>query len=393
MGLSKQFKAAPFSTSQFCSIASVGLLLGGVLLMSCSSGDASEPSLYASQAGEDVIDTDPESMQHAAVALLEALDADQRELIAFELSDTTARTNWSNLPDVLYDRGGLRTGDMSEIQRQRFHDLLRASSSSQGYLKLSGIMWLDDILREEALAQGDPGDGFRGRIVESWRSDNYYVSVFGDPAVDSNWAWLITGHHLAASFTVAGERVAFTPMFLGAEPYTIETGPYAGWRVLSHEVERGFALLQSLTPTQSSTAVLGSEVPGDILSGPGRQASLAQYEGLQASTLSSPQQQLLHRLIEEYVRNANPAAADAQLSSIDSDGLDSLYFAWMGPTDSIDARYYYRVHGPSILIEYVREHGIGTDALANHIHTIVRDPSNDYGEDWLGLHYREHHER
>ena len=106
MGLSKQFKAAPFSTSQFCSIASVGLLLGGVLLMSCSSGDASEPSLYASQAGEDVIDTDPESMQHAAVALLEALDADQRELIAFELSDTTARTNWSNLPDVLYDRGG-----------------------------------------------------------------------------------------------------------------------------------------------------------------------------------------------------------------------------------------------------------------------------------------------
>ena len=26
---------------------------------------------------------------------------------------------------------------------------------------------------------------------------------------------------------------------------------------------------------------------------------------------------------------------------------------------------------------------------ADHIHTIVRDPANDYGEDWLGMNYTE----
>ncbi len=42
------------------------------------------------------------------------------------------------------------------------------------------------------------------------------------------------------------------------------------------------------------------------------------------------------------------------------------------------------MHGPRILIEYNRQD-------ANHDHMIVRDPANDYGEDWLGRHYKEHH--
>ena len=53
-------------------------------------------------------------------------------------------------------------------------------------------------------------------------------------------------------------------------------------------------------------------------------------------------------------------------------------------------RHYYRVHGPSVLIEYTIERGVGGDA-ANHVHSIVRDPGNDYGEDWLGHHYKESH--
>ena len=44
-------------------------------------------------------------------------------------------------------------------------------------------------------------------------------------------------------------------------------------------------------------------------------------------------------------------------------------------------------HGPSILIEYVRQGQRSTPA--NHVHAIVRDPRNDYGEDWLAKHYRE----
>jgi hypothetical protein len=48
----------------------------------------------------------------------------------------------------------------------------------------------------------------------------------------------------------------------------------------------------------------------------------------------------------------------------------------------------YRISGPSILIEYVREPN-QQGGPANHVHAIVRDPSNDYGEDWLSQHYTE----
>ena len=64
-------------------------------------------------------------------------------------------------------------------------------------------------------------------------------------------------------------------------------------------------------------------------------------------------------------------------------GWNELWFSWRGPVDPA-GRFYYRVHGPRILIEYSRQD-------ENHDHTIVRDPANDYGEDWLGQHYAEHH--
>lgn len=53
----------------------------------------------------------------------------------------------------------------------------------------------------------------------------------------------------------------------------------------------------------------------------------------------------------------------------------------MGDQDDL---FYYRVHGPRILIELAWE-------ARNHVHAIVRDPVNDYGEDWLGRHYVENH--
>jgi hypothetical protein len=106
--------------------------------------------------------------------------------------------------------------------------------------------------------------------------------------------------------------------------------------------------------------------------------------------MSVDQQRLVWALIEEFVANADHDAADAQLDQVRSDGLASLHFAWLGPIGDDTRPFYFRVHGPSLLIEYVVEEGVGVQA-ANHVHSIVRDPSNDYGEDWLGRHYEEHH--
>ncbi len=339
-----------------------------------------------------------EQMKQASTTFLASLSPELRAEGMFALDDGDARTTWSNLPASMYERVGIRLGDLDDDQRRLFHDLMRASSSSQGYLKMSSLFWMEDILHEEAkvrfkdrLAAADEDD-FMVRLVDSWRSENYWASFFGDPATDASWGWMITGHHLAVSFTVVDNKVAFTPMFLGAEPYEVETGTFAGWRALSHEVERGFELLHALSADQQATVILDTDIPRDVLEGPGRKQSLETYQGLAGSAMNAHQQKLLNHLIEEYVRNADHDAAEQQLADIAADGMEQLYFSWIGPTDDITKRYYYRVHGPSILIEYIRERAVGgAEGAANHVHTIVRDPKNDYGEDWLQTHYEEHH--
>lgn len=330
-------------------------------------------------------------MAEAAQAFLAALSPEQRTRAQFPFDADTVRTHWSNLPAMFVERGGVRVGDMSDLQRRRLHDLLRASTNSQGYQKIAGVIRLDEVLHEEAAAAVDRGERTLPKgLVESWTSANYWVSFFGRPGAESTWGWQLSGHHLGANFTVVDDRMSFTPLFLGAEPNEIMQGLEAGWRVLSHEAERGFELLQALDESQRARAVLDSEVPRDVLAGPGRKGSLKDFAGLPASALTGAQRMLLWALVEEYVANADHDAAGAQLAKIQADGLDRLHFAWIGPVDDVSARYYYRVHGPSVLIEYVVESGVGGET-ANHVHSIVRDPSNDYGEDWLGRHYREHH--
>lgn len=334
----------------------------------------------------------PERMARAAREFLDALSPQQRTDAEFPFDADSERTRWSNLPASMVERAGVRFGDLTDGQRRRFHALLRASTSSQGYQKIVGVIRLDEVLHEDASAAVARGERrLPESLLESWTSANYWISFFGRPG-DPAWGWLVNGHHLAASFTVAGDRVAFTPLFLGAEPHEIESGLEAGWRVLANEGERGWLLLQALDDGQRSVAVLGGEIPGDVLTGPGRKGSLSEFSGIPASTLDEAQRTLLWQLVKEYAANADHGAADAQLAKIRGDGLDALHFAWIGPVDDLSARYYYRVHGPSLLIEYIVEEGVGGDA-ANHVHSIMRDPGNDYGEDWLGKHYEEHHER
>lgn len=116
-------------------------------------------------------------------------------------------------------------------------------------------MWLDDILYVEETgrraSQNPPSRG--GTLPEQFppsrSSANYRIVMFGQPG-SARWGWMLTGHHLAANFTVVDGMVAFTPLFVGANPHVVGTGPYAGWRVLGHETVRGFALARSLTAQQ-----------------------------------------------------------------------------------------------------------------------------------------------
>jgi hypothetical protein len=326
------------------------------------------------------------SMAAAATALLDALEPGQKKTVQFPF-EAAERANWSNLPILMVPPPGLLLKDMNDAQRQATQALLRASMSSQGYAKFTGIMRLDDLLHELATArlENTPEEERTplGAAVTATRdANNYAVAIFGEPGAD-RWGWKLAGHHAAANFTVTGGRVAFTPTFLGSSPRIIETGPYAGMMAMPKEGDRGIALMESLSAAQREKALVDEALAEGIFSGPGRQDSLQTYEGLPAGELDAGQKRLLRALVEEYVRNAEHDAADAQLAAIEAAGWDALWFSWRGPV-AADGRFYYRVHGPRLLIEYNR-------VSENHDHSIMRDPDNDYGADWLGQHLREHH--
>lgn len=330
------------------------------------------------------------TMSSAAEAFAATLTTDQRALFQKDLADGAARTGWSNLPSAIYPRNGLSLGQLDDRQRRAFHDLLAASTSSQGYAKATTIMWIDDILRgieTERLPNVPPEQrALRQRVMESRSSGNYWIALFGNPA-SGRWGWMINGHHFAASFTVVDGKVGFTPLFLGSNPQTIERGPYAGWRVLGHEIADGFALFGALSPEQQAKALVGPSVTAELFTGKGRKDTKPAPVGLRADHLSPALQHRLMRLVEEFVGAAADSAAEEHMRRIRADGPGRLHLAWWGATDDPSQRFLYRIHGPSILIEYTREPDGG--GPGNHVHAIVRDPRNDYGEDWLARHYVE----
>ena len=330
--------------------------------------------------------SDTGAIAAAAQSFLDTLNEEQRKTAMMPL-DTDERATWSNLPIIMVQPAGVLIKDMTDEQRRAAHDLMRATMSSQGYAKFAGVMLLEDLLyqlEEQALEEDEErrNDPRARAFLETRSYENYAVAVFGDPG-DKHWGWKIAGHHAAANFTISDGRLAFTPTFLGSSPMEVQEGRYAGLMALAHEGQRGINFMRSLDSGQQKKATIADEAASDVFEGPGRRASLESYEGLSARGLSKEQKHLLHRLIAEFLHNADHDAAHAQMQAIRGAGWDKLWFSWRGPVDP-DGEFYYRVHGPRILIEYNRQD-------ANHDHMIVRDPANDYGEDWLGKHYEEHH--
>jgi len=347
------------------------LALGAIMMITSTSG------FTASRA---------ETVAAAAQSFLESLDKAQLAAATMPL-DTNERATWSNLPIIMVRPDGLLIKDMTDEQRRAAHALMRATMSSQGYAKFTGIMLLEDLLHqmeaEELQSNEERRDDPMARAFLATRDyENYAVAIFGNPG-DVNWGWKIAGHHAAANFTISDGRIGFTPTFLGSSPMEVQSGRYAGLMALSKEGQRGIEFMNSLDSDQQKKATIADEAAEDVFEGPGRRQSLENYEGLLVSNLTKEQGHLLQRLIAEFAHNADHEAASAQIDAIREAGWDKLWFSWRGPVDAT-GKFYYRVHGPRVLIEYNRQN-------ANHDHMIIRDPSNDYGEDWLGKHYEEHH--
>lgn len=297
----------------------------------------------------------------AANAFTATLSDAQKAKVIFAWG-SAQKTQWSNFPTGIFQRNGLKLGDMSAAQKTAAFALLQSILSERGYKQIRQVMDGDEVLKNT-----DGG----GRLV--FGEAEYYLSFVGTPSETTPWTLQFGGHHMAINATVFGKEVVLTPSLTGGQPTRYTLNGVTVQPIVA-EVNKAFALMNSLDAAQQAKAIIGSRVI-DLVLGPGKDGRTLQPEGIAASSLSATQQAALLDLIAERVGILNDEDASAKLSQVKAN-LDKTYFAWAGPTAAGSAAYF-RVTGPTILIEYSPQ-SMGGDAT-NHTHSMLRDPTGDYG--------------
>ena len=285
------------------------------------------------------------------------------------------KSKWSNLPSPMFQRDGIRLADLTAPQRAAVDALLTAALSRDGYRKVTEIMRADGVLgrgQGAGRAGGPPGGrggGGGGRGGPRFADDEYFLAFLGTPSATTPWMLQFGGHHLAINLTMAGSQATMAPSLPAAQPAIYE---FEGRTVrpLGNENDKAFALINALNDAQHAQAIIGSRV-ADLVLGAGQDGRTIQPEGIRASALSAPQQTMLVEIVREWAGIQNDAFAAPRMAEIRTN-LPDTYFAWSGPTTS-DSAAYFRIQGPTLHIEYAPQGGV------NHIHTIYRDPTNDYG--------------
>lgn len=374
-----------FSRRTFCSLAALAAL-------SLSVTAATPP-------------TETSRIVSATNAFLATLDAKQRQGVMYAFNDDQQLARWSNLPTGFTPRGGISLKDMTPTQRTAAMYLLSTALSKKGYEKVQEIMEGDEVNKKTDTGPGNngnrpprrnggpppgsggpppgmgpnrPPDGGPPRLSgDMFGKDLYYISFLGTPSEKTPWMLQFGGHHLALNITIDGEQGVLTPTLTGAQPalYT-EDGKTV--RPLGQESDKALALLNSLDNGQKKQAVLSYEL-ADLVLGPGQDGKKLQPEGLRASAMTEKQRAMLLDVISEWAGIINDTSAAARMAQLRAD-INQTWFAWSGPTTGEIGKNitaYYRIQGPHLVIEYAPQTLDGDPAL--HVHTMYRDPTNDYG--------------
>jgi hypothetical protein len=299
---------------------------------------------------------------------LEALDEQQRAKATFDFMD--AERQVFHFTPIL--RRGLPLLEMRPEQQHLAHALLSAGLSRSGYIKATTIMSLEEILR---VLENDSG--------QRRNPGKYYFSIFGTPTDEGIWGYRIEGHHLSLHYTVRAGRAFAAPTFFGANPREVRHGARQGLRVLSAEEDLARDLLHSLKPEHQAVTIVAERAYADILTSNHRRAALEGHpSGMAADKLSSAQRDKLSALLREYADNLSGEIRSWRHAQIDQAG-QKIFFAWAGG-QARDEPHYYRVQAPTFLIEYDC-----TQDRANHIHSVWRDFTGDWGADLLAHHYHD----
>jgi Protein of unknown function (DUF3500) len=301
----------------------------------------------------------------AANAFLSTLDEKQRQTVLYAFDDEKQRQRWSNLPTRMVPRGGVSLKEMNATQRAAALRLVASALSPRGFEKVQQIM------------EGDEVNKIKEGNNPLFGKDLYYISMLGKPSEKDPWMLQFGGHHLALNITIDGERGVLTPTLTGAQPalYTVNGKTV---RPLGQESDKAFALLKALDENQRKQAILSYHL-ADLVLGPGQDGKTIQPEGLKASAMNERQRAMLLDVISEWANIIHESAAAARMAELKA-GLNDTWFAWSGPTTVTPGRNitaYYRIQGPKLVIEYAPQRLGGDPSM--HVHTMYRDPTNDYG--------------
>jgi hypothetical protein len=368
-------------------------------------------------------------MGEAATSFLASLSTDQRAKALLDFDDRDERTRWFYTP---VRRKGLPLAEMDRPQQRKAHQLLASGLSRTAYFAASTIMGLENTL--DAI-EGWNFQTARGTTPERAASNYgrdpqmFYVSVFGEPDARKPWGWRFEGHHISINYAVVNGRiVAPTPTFFGSNPAETPLGSVGSLRPLGGVEDLARELIHALSDEQRAKAVLTPVAPPDIvmanrpaivegalplatptlfgwdlshkeqedlperwreLGYTGEHQEATRYtsrpKGLAATAMSGAQREMLDSLIREYIGRMPDEIAEIETSMFTGDHLSDVHFAWAGGFERRQP-HYYRLQSPRFLVEYDN-----TQDGANHVHTVWRDPLNDFGADLLARHYHESH--
>ena len=307
-----------------------------------------------------------QAMRQAAEVLLASIPVAARVKILRPFDDRE-RLDWHYTPR---SRNGVALKEIDARGRDAVHALLKTALSAAGYHKAVNIIELELVLREiETFGlMRDP--------------ERYHLSIYGTPHVRTAWGWRFEGHHLSLNFTLAGDRLAAdTPSFFGANPARVAKGPKQGQRALAAEEDEARALLAELDESQRREALFDTRTYGEIVTANAQKVDPLAPVGIAAARLNLIQRVQLIRLIEVYASSFEPELAKARMARVREGGVENIRFGWAGSTER-GRQHYYRVQGPKFLIEYDASQNDG-----NHVHTVWRDFSGDFGRDLLRQHY------
>nr|WP_168195003.1 DUF3500 domain-containing protein [Corynebacterium sp. sy039] len=362
------------------------VVIAGLALSACSQSESAQAlatsttatstsSASSQDATADATTTTQTIKDTAAAAqeFLNTLSEEQKNTILKDYTDEDKTITWSNFPVTFVQRAGINLKDLNDEQRTAALNVLKALLNDDAYAQVTAIMEGDQYLLDNSNSTEDS-------------LGQYYIGFYGNPSDSSAWTLQFGGHHLGINATMNKDTLTFAPTHLGTQPAEFVNDKGETVKPMDKTYAAAFAFYNSLNDDQKSKLYQGEEVAA-MKCAPGSTCDYPTGTGIKGSDLTDAQKDLLLDVVAQWVGLADEETTSKQLETI-RQTLDDTYINWSGATTydmNSGEGIYFQISGPKVYIEFACQNGsAGADVEGvitsgwGHVHTIYRDPTNDY---------------